>query len=249
MSIKHKGYDRKSFIILPIVFLIIGFLLIFFVVKPIVAPFLEYADLILLDSEMDYDKEFDDIFVPIVDIEEPLPPDDKEDPDVNAEPPDVNVEPPPTQPDTIPLSSITYPKFGTKYAQIRIPECYISTYLYFGDSTKILKLGAGQSTSSFIPGYGGTILAGAHNNTYFHNFKYIKEGQKIYIDTSYGQYVYTVTETKIIKSSQTKELRLDSDKEILVLYTCYPFDELGLTNKRFVVYADYTSGPIIDHSA
>jgi sortase A len=27
------------------------------------------------------------------------------------------------------------------------------------------------------------------------------------------------------------------------MYTCYPFDELGLTNDRFYVYAEYVSGP------
>lgn len=204
----------------------------FLALRPILAPILENADLILWESEMDYEKEFNDIFVPIVDINDP------DEPVVEPE-----------QPATVPITSIQYPTYGTKYAQIRIPECSISTYLYFGDSNAILKQGAGQSISSFIPGYGKVIVACAHNNTYFHNFKDMQLGYKIYIDTSYGQYTYTVTETKIIKDNQVEELRLDSEKEILVLYTCYPFDELGLTNKRFVVYAEYTSGPIIDKKA
>ena len=39
---------------------------------------------------------------------------------------------------------------------------------------------------------------------------------------------------------------LAADQESLILYTCYPFDEIGLTSQRFFVYADYTSGVVID---
>lgn len=233
MAVKHRGYDRKSFIILPIAFLILGFLLMYFIVKPIVAPLMEYADLILWESEMDYDKDFNDIFVPSVPIEKD----------------DENISQPVEQPETVPLSSIEYPTYGTKYAQIRIPECNVDTYLYFGDSNAILAKGAGQYIGSFIPGYGKVIIACAHNNTYFNGFKNMELGYEIYVDTSYGRYVYTVTETKIITTSQKEELRLDSEEEVLILYTCYPFDELGLTNKRFLVVAEYTSGPVIDHKS
>nr|WP_298644384.1 hypothetical protein [uncultured Ruminococcus sp.] len=34
--------------------------------------------------------------------------------------------------------------------------------------------------------------------------------------------------------------------ENLIMYTCYPFDELGLTSKRFFVYAKLVSGTQID---
>jgi sortase A len=33
------------------------------------------------------------------------------------------------------------------------------------------------------------------------------------------------------------------------MYTCYPFDELGLTDQRFFVYAKYVSGPQIDKTS
>ena len=32
------------------------------------------------------------------------------------------------------------------------------------------------------------------------------------------------------------------------MYTCYPFDELGLTDYRFFVYAELVSGTPIDKS-
>ena len=40
-----------------------------------------------------------------------------------------------------------------------------------------------------------------------------------------------------------------ADKESLIMYTCYPFDELGLTSDRFFVYAKFVSGPVIDKNS
>ncbi|MDF2568387.1 MAG: hypothetical protein K0R90_1843, partial [Oscillospiraceae bacterium] len=42
-----------------------------------------------------------------------------------------------------------------------------------------------------------------------------------------------------------KAYDLSQKKEQLILYTCYPFNTLGLTSKRFFVYADKISGPQI----
>ena len=38
---------------------------------------------------------------------------------------------------------------------------------------------------------------------------------------------------------------LIEQKPRLILYTCYPFDMLGLTPKRFFVYAEQISGPTV----
>ena len=65
------------------------------------------------------------------------------------------------------------------------------------------------------------------------------------IHTSYGNYTYSITKTEVRSASDPSELNLGADEENLVLYTCYPFDELGLTNERFFVYARFVSGPKI----
>ena len=39
---------------------------------------------------------------------------------------------------------------------------------------------------------------------------------------------------------------LSADYDNLVLYTCYPFDEIGLTSQRFFVYADLVEGITIE---
>ena len=40
-------------------------------------------------------------------------------------------------------------------------------------------------------------------------------------------------------------VEISADEENLVIYTCYPLSTLGLTSKRYFVYAEYVSGPVI----
>ena len=54
------------------------------------------------------------------------------------------------------------------------------------------------------------------------------------------------TETYHCDGVEVTAYDLAADQESLILYTCYPFDEIGLTSQRFFVYADYTSGVVID---
>jgi sortase (surface protein transpeptidase) len=79
----------------------------------------------------------------------------------------------------------------------------------------------------------------------FNGLKNVSKGDVVKISTSYGNYKYTVTGTKLTTDEDKSAYDLNSKKENLILYTCYPFDSIGLTNKRFFVYAEKTSGPTI----
>ena len=72
--------------------------------------------------------------------------------------------------------------------------------------------------------------------------KNAKAGQEITLKTGYGDYKYKIRETAVRDSLDTTAYDLSADYENLVLYTCYPFDEVGLTDKRLFVYADFTDG-------
>ena len=71
---------------------------------------------------------------------------------------------------------------------------------------------------------------------------------RLVIRTSYGNYEYRITDTAVKKASDRSAYDLSADHENLIMYTCYPFDELGLTDYRFFVYAEYVSGAQIDKS-
>jgi len=146
---------------------------------------------------------------------------------------------------TVDENDIRFPKYGMRYAQIESEKAKESIPLYFGDGTDILKLGAGQYIGSSLPGYGRPILIGGHNNSYFAFLQYLKRGETITIRTNYGEYVYKVTETFVASKDAKWVYDADHNGEKLVLYTCYPFSALFLTDERYFVYADKVSGPIV----
>ena len=117
--------------------------------------------------------------------------------------------------------------------------------VYFGDDKKVLSRGIGQYSGSMFIGSGSTVLLSGHNNTYLHTLGESKIGDKVLLSTNYGDYVYEITETAVKNSGDSTAFDLGADYENLVIYTCYPFDTLGLTSKRYFVYCKYVSGPKI----
>ena len=147
--------------------------------------------------------------------------------------------------ETVDESLIEMPTFGTHYASLEISSVSLSADLYFGDSSAILKKGLGQYIGSSIPGYGKPLLIGGHNNGEFNKLQYVNNGDIVTIKTNYGVYQYRISDKEIASSTSTSAYDLTQKKEQLILYTCYPFDTLGLTSQRFFVYADKVSGPVI----
>lgn len=214
-----REFSRKNFIILPIVFFIGAYGILYFALSPLLAPFIGVADMFFADQKLEHDREHNNIFVPV------------EDTDVQ---------------ETVNASDITYPKYGEMFGKISVENTSVQDVnLFFGDGSVALRNGVGIFNGSFVPGYGKTILIAGHNNTYFNGLKNAQEGAVVTIRTSYGNYTYSITKTEVRSASNPSELDLGADEENLVMYTCYPFDELGLTNERFFVYARLVSGPKI----
>lgn len=218
---RHNKIDGKSFIILPIIFFVVTYLVMYLAFMPTLSTIVSAAGMFFSDTDKDYSTEYKNIFVPVSDN------DNK---------------------DTVNIDSLDYPQYNTQFGELIIEDCGINNKLFFGDGDVALRNGVGIYNGSFIPGYGRTILVAGHNNTYFNGLKYAEKGQKVVIRTSYGNYEYEITETAVKKMSDKSAYDLSADYENLVMYTCYPFDELGLTQQRFFVYAKLVSGAVIDTS-
>ena len=108
---------------------------------------------------------------------------------------------------------INYPEYGNKYGTIKIPKIDIDLPVYYGDALDILKKGVGHSSGSYFPGEGGSIIYMGHNSKkVFRRFSELQIGNKI-----------------------------QKEKEILMVYTCYPFNNIGYATQRYVVYAELES--------
>ncbi len=147
------------------------------------------------------------------------------------------------------IREMKFPRNGEKYGVISCDRIKINCDLYLGDNDKILKVGAGTYFGGKIPGDQGTIMVAAHCNTFFRNLGDVQIGDLINIETTYGDYVYRVTETKIISAKDTDSYDFTLDYENLILYTCYPFNTLLSTTKRFMVYCELADGTLIDRGA
>ena len=234
---RKKSLYGKNFVILPIVFCIIIYLICALVILPSTSSYVALANMFFSDTEKDFSKEYENIFVPVA---EPSVP------ETQSSQTDT-----PTQPkqETISISSFTFPSYDNQFGELIIEDCQINAKLFFGDSNIALRNGVGIYSGSAVPGYGKTILVAGHNNTYFNGLKHAQKGQIVIIRTNYGNYRYEITDMQIKDANDRSAYDLSADKENLIMYTCYPFDELGLTPNRYFVYAKYVSGPVIDKNS
>lgn len=132
-----------------------------------------------------------------------------------------------------------YPEYGTQYATIQIPKIDVDLPVYFGDTLEVLKKGVGHSSGSYFPGEGGSIIYMGHNSEkIFRRFSELQKGNEITIKTNYGEYKYTIYDMQLIKETEVEKLPVQEQKEILMIYTCYPFNNIGYTTQRYVVYAE-----------
>ena len=132
-----------------------------------------------------------------------------------------------------------YPEYGTKYATIEIPKINVNLPVYFGDTLEVLKKGVGHSSGSYFPGEGGSIIYMGHNSAnMFRRFSELQIGNEIKVTTSYGEYNYKIYDMKLIKETELDKLPVQKEKEILMIYTCYPFNNIGYATQRYVIYAE-----------
>lgn len=132
-----------------------------------------------------------------------------------------------------------YPEYGTKYATLEINKINVNLPVYYGDTLDVLKKGVGHSSGSYFPGEGGSIIYMGHNSKkMFRRFSELQKGDIIKVTTTYGEYNYKIYDMQLIKETEIDKLPIQKDKEILMVYTCYPFNNIGYATQRYVVYAE-----------
>lgn len=144
---------------------------------------------------------------------------------------------------TIDIKEVDWPKNGDQYGKLECNKIGLNTVVYWGDDYELLRKGPGTYKGSGIPGYGKTILIAGHNTMEFTCLQNIEKGDVVSFTTSYGKYEYEITDIKILEHNDPSAFDMKKKEEQLVLYTCYPFTELGATTQRCFVYGKKISGP------
>lgn len=131
-------------------------------------------------------------------------------------------------------------EYGDKLGTIQVEGTEIDCDLYWGDSNAQFDAGAGchASDGCVLPGENGTVFIGAHTGTFFADLGSASVGDRIYLNTDWGNFVYEITEMQVIYETDIDKVRWGAEEPSCILYTCYPFGILTHTDRRYAVYAD-----------
>ena len=122
-------------------------------------------------------------------------------------------------------------------AKLLVPQHNIEQIVLAGDSGNSLAFGPGYSFASATPNSAGTTVISAHRDTHFRFLKKLKINEMIYLQTTDKTMPYQIYDMQIV-NSKTFKLQPVSDRQTLVLVTCYPFNSLTSGGSlRYLVYA------------
>ncbi len=134
---------------------------------------------------------------------------------------------------------INYPTYGSKYATLKIPSIGLEQPVYYGANYTILKSGIAHDENSFFPGEGGSVILAGHNfSSFLGSLPKAQVGDIINLETTYGNFNYEIYDTQIVKETEVDKVPIQEEKEILMIYTCWPINNIGHASQRYVVYAN-----------
>ena len=134
----------------------------------------------------------------------------------------------------------TAPQVGSPVAVIAIPKIGLNQVVVEGIDTPQLELGPGHYPQTPLPGEAGNVAIAGHRTTWGHPFYHLDslaKGDRIYLATSNGTFVYTVTNTLIVDPTDVAVIG-PTLAPTLTLTTCNPRYSAA---QRLVVQAALTS--------
>jgi sortase A len=131
---------------------------------------------------------------------------------------------------------------GQAVGILRIPEIGLDMAVVEGVSPDDLKKGPGHYPDTPLPGSKGNVGIAGHRTTYARPFwalDRLEAGDRIYVDTRRGRFIYRVEWTRVVTPDRVEVLDR-TRKESLTLTTCHPKFSAA---QRLVVRAVNVSGP------
>lgn len=130
----------------------------------------------------------------------------------------------------------TAPK-GTVVARFEAPTVNLSANVLEGSSDDVLVKAAGHIEGTAQPGEAGNVGIAGHRDTTFRAVRNLKVGDPILLKTKKGVFDYRIVSTQIVAPDAVWVLN-PTDRPVLTLVTCYPFNYIGHAPKRYIVKAD-----------
>jgi len=126
-------------------------------------------------------------------------------------------------------------------AKLIVPGHNIEQIILAGDGGNSLAFAPGYSFAGAAPNTSGTTMISAHRDTHFNFLKEVKINELLILQTTKETITYRIVDLQIV-DSKSYTLQADTEKQNLVLVTCYPFDSFSSSgSSRYLVFATRTS--------
>lgn len=130
------------------------------------------------------------------------------------------------------------PKIGSQIGDLVIPSINLTYPFLHGDDDEELSNGVGHDPGTALPGENNNVVITGHRDTVFRNLGKVKAGDLIILKTYYGDFTYKAVNMRVVKETDPSVI-VKSDKEMLTIYTCYPFEYIGNPTERYVVTCEF----------
>jgi sortase A len=135
--------------------------------------------------------------------------------------------------------SVAFPS-GSLIGSLDIPRLRLSAMIAEGDDDATLNMAIGHLSDTPLPWHDGNSALAGHRNTFFRPLQHIRVGDELRVSTVRGDFRYQVRETMVVGPDEVWVLD-PTDRPMLTLITCYPFNYVGKAPRRFIVRAERTS--------
>lgn len=135
--------------------------------------------------------------------------------------------------------------YGQEWARLTVEgtERINNVKVNAGDSYDLMMGAAGFSYNSSYPGLGGKTVISGHVKQEFRELENIPVGTRVYLDTIYGEYEYEVYDIVIFNEDEYEYVLDDgTQKNVLMLYTCYPYASATRRTQRLALMCRMISG-------
>jgi len=147
------------------------------------------------------------------------------------------------------VESYQFPEFTLKYYGVKtdaigtleIDKLGLDLSVYLGANDVNLAIGSGHltNTSYYLGGKNTNCVIAVHRGLGGADFlRYVtklENGDIVRIRNFWYTLEYKVTGVKITEPDDVKSVYIQSDKDILTLYTCHPY---GINTQRYIVYCE-----------
>jgi sortase A len=121
--------------------------------------------------------------------------------------------------------------------QLEIPKLDLKAVVSRGIDSTTLRRSVGHVPGTALPGETGNAVLAAHRDTFFAALRRIERGDLIRFRRRTGETVAFRVDSLAVVEKDAVEVMAPSPERRMTLVTCYPFDYIGPSPRRFIVGA------------